>query len=85
MAGRADYEGLSSPPGHELRPLGLWSSGACEVGELADLVNADLGPLVAQFAAARAEPGDQLLAFAAGRARDCVAVGEDRFLLPPQR
>ncbi len=85
MAGRADYEGLSSPPGHELRPLRPWSSGGCEVGELADLVNADRGPLLAEFAAARAEPGDQLLAFATGRAGDCVAVGEDRFLLPPQR
>src|SRR5258708_29034793 len=85
MARRADHEGLSSPSGHELRPRGLWSSRACEVGELADLVNADLGRLLAELAAARTKPGDQLLAVAAGRAWDCVAVGEDRFLLPSQR
>ena len=82
MARRADHEGLSAPPGHELRPLRLWSSWACRIGELSDLMNADRGPLLAELAAARAEPGDQLLAVAAGRARDCVAVGEDRFLLP---
>src|SRR5258708_14995915 len=85
MARRADNECLSSPSGHELRLRGLCSSRACEVGELADLVNADLGRLLAELAAARTKPGDQLLAVAAGRAWDCVAVGEDRFLLPSQR
>ena len=58
VAGRADHEGLSPPSGHELRPRGLWSSRAGEIGELADLVNADLARLLAQFAAARTEPGE---------------------------
>src|ERR1700716_84597 len=47
---------------HELRPGWLWSSRSGEVGEFADLVDFHRGPVFAELAPARLEPGDQLLA-----------------------
>jgi hypothetical protein len=83
VAVAANQEGLASPVGHDLRPRWLWPSRPCEVGEFADLRDFHGRPLLVPFASARQEPGDQLLA--ADRDRDWSAVGQDRFLLPPQR
>ena len=83
VAGSADHEGLASPFRHELGPRWLWSSRLGEVGESADVVRVHLGPLLADLTAARPDPGDELLALAAGRAGDGEAVDQDRHLLPP--
>ena len=83
VAGSADHEGLASPFRHELGPRWLWSSRLGEVGESADVVHVHLGLLLAELTAARPDPGDELLALAAGRAGDGEAVDQDRHLLPP--
>lgn len=83
LAGSADHEGLASPFRHELGPRWLWSSRLGEVGESADVVHVHLGPLLAELTAAHPDPGDELLALAAGRAADGEAVDQDRHLLPP--
>ena len=83
MAGGADDEGLASFPGHQLCPRGLRLAWPCEVGEFSDLVGFHPGWLLAPLALPRQEPGDQFLAAGCGRA--LRAVGDDRFLLPPQR
>jgi len=82
VAWSADHEGLASHPDHQGRPRRLWSSRFVQVGEFSDLVDFHWGALLAQFALAGPEPGDQL--FAAGD-RDWLMVDEDRFLLPYQR
>jgi hypothetical protein len=87
VAGAADHEGFPAHPGHEVCPPGLRPSCPGEVGELADLVDFHVGPLVAVLAPPCAEPLDQL--FATG-GRVGKAVGDDRLLccfngMPPNR
>jgi hypothetical protein len=84
MAGPADHEGLSSPFRHELRPGRLRSSRSGEVGEFADLVDFHRGPVFAELAPARLEPGDQFLAALQERQVGCFAGDVDegeRYLL----
>ena len=84
VAGFADHEGLASPSRHDLHPLGwIGLSGLVEIGELADLVHADLVRLPAELTPSREEPVDQL--FAAGGCQDWFAVPQDRVLLPSER
>ena len=62
VAGLADDERLALFPGHEGCPRGLAWPWRAEPGELGDLVDGHRAVLLAQFAPARAEPVDQLLA-----------------------
>jgi hypothetical protein len=62
MAVGADHEGLSASSCHKGGPPGLgWSVGV-EVGQLADVVDLHMSGLLAEFALAFEESGDQLLA-----------------------
>ena len=84
VAGLADHEGLALPFCHELCPRGLWSSRCDEVGEFADLVDLDVGPLVTEFAPAEAESVMKSNLFADSEQGTGETVVEDRLLLPSQ-
>src|SRR5215468_6124641 len=84
MARTADDDGLAAPFGHEVypgRPVGPVM--AVEVGELADVVDFDLVPRVADLTAVGEEPVDQLVSLGAGH--DRCQVDQDRVALAFER
>ncbi len=87
MAGAADDEGLPSPHGHETHLRGyLPAAGFVEVGELADVVNLQVLPRLADLTASGEEPVDQLVALGAGQDRSRrMAVRSRRSGIPPKR
>jgi hypothetical protein len=75
VATTADHQSLAPPLGHEVHPGGLLTSTRpIEVGELADVMNLQVRPGVADLAILGEEPVDQLVAPSAGD--DRLVVGE---------